>query len=201
LSLGLPHVMRLQLRKCSHKRAGSECHWIQPPGRARERPTSTRLTWNPAIQTSRRCNCCPWPCSIDTFLRSLGATCRRTARSVGVTSTIKVLRSRLSSDFKVRPPLWSPPLLDSDHPSVVVECEVYLLFPIFTRLGDLRRFHPYRHSPAACAARGIPSPLDPIEFSDEYGTRNILVEDILKMEHNDDDDGRRTILVVMCCKC
>jgi hypothetical protein len=72
---------------------------------------------------------------------------------------------------------------------------------MFTLFGDLRRFHPYRNSPAACAARGIPSPLDPIEFSDKYRTRNILVEDVLKMEHNDDDDGKRTLLVVMCCKC
>jgi len=50
LSLGLPHVLQLQLKKCRYKRAASEAHWTSSSARAREGITYMRLTLHPAIE-------------------------------------------------------------------------------------------------------------------------------------------------------
>jgi hypothetical protein len=44
LSLGLPHVLHLQLKKCPHKRAGSEAHWLPSSDGTCKGITHTRLT-------------------------------------------------------------------------------------------------------------------------------------------------------------
>lgn len=44
LSLGLPHVLHLQLKKCRPKRARSEAHWISTSARARKGLIYTRFT-------------------------------------------------------------------------------------------------------------------------------------------------------------
>jgi hypothetical protein len=89
LSLGLPHVLRLQLRKRRCKRVENGAPGIWPPSPHPRRAnvhTPHYITANSRllvlVLVARR------PRTAELFLRSASANCRRTARLDGVTSAM-----------------------------------------------------------------------------------------------------------------
>lgn len=71
---------------------------------------------------------------------------------------------KVKLNSKVRPTLWIPPPRVWYGSESIVELHAQSLFMVFLiMLGDLRRFRPHRHSPAACAARDRVRTLDPLK--------------------------------------